>query len=317
MRILVSGAPSARRFLQLLIFSIVLLVECAGLARASDAAENRVKGKEEILIAENLIGLSPFWCYGSELLVYKKKSHGLYYYKPETGKSTFVAKGDYIDAYACTPDGWILYDNQVDKKRGLWKYEIATGKKLKLSVPDSERAMEEADEKRIFSFYNLGQRAVLVVSPPGEAAIEIQTQFAKISSWWFVDKQNRLYLNEYFDLASREGYKNRTLRCKADVEARKLSCEPLLGAEIDQMCTGYGLLSDEETVIFGGEGANCLKVMRIGTKDAYCITKPQPENHRVDYLAISQDGKRVAFEVWRRMPSGVSVADLYILSLEY
>jgi len=102
--------------------------------------------KKEILVAENITNVHPFWCGQRNVLIYSAEEKGLFYYDIKTGLNVNVADWGNTPL-ACSPDGeWLVYADKFSVRydKGtveigvvdVWRHEFKTGKNQKFVIAD-------------------------------------------------------------------------------------------------------------------------------------------------------------------------------------
>jgi len=137
----------------------------------------------------------------------------------------------------------------------------------------------------------------------------------------FVDSKGRVFIRKDRIFGEDAEGKNEVVDgCDIDFDKEAVSCAPVLeiegGEESQGPCpqcpvppvpTGsyinrLDVFSDDETMLFTAEGDTCVRIMRIGEKEAGCFTSSRYEMG--SDVVISPDERWVAFVVDRRIAEG-------------
>src|SRR3990170_2122020 len=278
--------------------------------------------KKEILVAENITNVHPFWCGQRNVLIYSAEEKGLFYYDIKTGLNVNVADWGNTPL-ACSPDGeWLVYADKFSVRydKGtveigvvdVWRHEFKTGKNQKFVIADDghvSSAREGIFPPKGLTLY-LGrrpnERLEIEVFDAEERIITIYPEFQTFYPL-LTDKQNRVYMT----VEENDGL--RVVRCTVDVKEEKLSCHTVL--QEDGHVKGFDVLSDGETAVFTRDDDRCVRIMLTGKKKADCITASRYVIG--NYVAISPDGGWMTFTANRKSDEGNhDISDLYIVELK-
>ncbi len=269
----------------------------------------RITGGEEILVAENIENVKPFWCGNTDILIFTKRYIGILYYDNQTKQSFQIA--DYGNMpIACSPDGkWLVYLNRLSLRydiepstelsADLWRYEFKTGEKQKFLIATSNSmgtSLFKPDEP--YTLF-LGIRPKEYIEMP-EPKWNLLWSRQKYSFKGFWLKDNSAIIGSYFNFDRWEKYINIE---PIDMTKEIIPIDPEFTK--DPKFASYVLfMFDSKDRVYlrvsdiMGDNLHIVRC-KINLKDKSLSCKPVLSSFStMDSIDVFSDGENIVFSKW-------------------
>lgn len=318
-------------FYKLMLVAILLaLTACAGVEQRPEVSSwSKIKAGKEILLARNINNALPIWCGEGNAMIYEYYEGGLFFHDLDTGKKLKLG-GPEASPVACTPDGeWIIYadsrnfqwadddDHNQGVVEGLWRYNIATGRKETFIIVGSS--------ENNFGVQKLDTGGYRLY--PGEKPLkQIEMPEPKWEVAWSLDKKigGKLWFNDHsavignYNIGIYQGRKE--WREVLEIEVfkpekelltlypRSMRFYPIVMDRMNRLyiqrrdSKGYGTIMERCVIDLKAKTLSCVPVLGVSrlvdgieSMCPRCLEIPLKENRSIDGFDVLSDNETMLY----------------------